>query len=641
MGATLALRGWRRYPAHAARPIFSDIRARLVRNASMSTAASTAEQPVATPTPRCGPRVAPMAVVVAAYWATYAGVGVTDLGAFHKFLLRMGALAITLLAFVGWWLFQRRVPRRGRLAVMGAVGIALAVMLAFRHASIQGPLVMATAIRCIEVMLTGWALWLVVARNAATTTIYRGMAVVAAAAWLWALAVRMEGFAGNAQSAFLWRWTPSGEELFLAEQATKSLPAVGATAAEPLVATGADWPGFRGAARDGAVHDVQIATNWGDSPPKELWRRRVGPGWSSIAVVGARLFTQEQRANDEAVVCFDANTGEQVWVHVDRGRFDEAMGGVGPRATPTFAHRSLYALGATGILNCLDAATGDLKWSRDVKADGQSATPIWGFCSSPLVVDGKVIVFAGAGESHAGEEQTPVDPSPKPTEHHALLAYDAGTGELAWRAAAGSHSYSSPQLAEFDGTPQVLFLSNTMLAAVDPATGKSLWNLPTNARREGVPAIQPHVLGDAGLIASFSADSPLIRCKVVHEGDAWSIDETWSSRALKPFFSDFVQVDDALYGFDGNIFCCVDATTGKRLWKGGRYGSGQVLLVAEQPVLVVVTEAGEAVLVAADAQEHRELGRFQAIEGKTWQHPTIVRGRLYVRNAEEMACFKL
>jgi outer membrane protein assembly factor BamB len=450
----------------------------------------------------------------------------------------------------------------------------------------------------------------------------------------------------------------SGGQLSLAAAAKIAPHAGGIRSSIPLVADGADWPSFRGPQRDGAVHGVTIDVNWNDAPPKQVWKRHIGLGWSSIVVIGDRLFTQEQREDQEAVVCYDTETGDEIWVHLDDARFEEAMGGVGPRATPTFAEGRLFSLGATGILNCLDATTGDLKWSRDVKLDGQNTTPTWGFCSSPLVVNGKVIIFSGGGGSdeRAGKNQkreeasTPDEGSAAseataepdaPRNPNTLLAYNVDSGDLSWRAPAGNHSYSSPQLAEFDGVPQVLFLDEAALGSIEISTGKRLWSLPTNARREGAPSIQPHIINGTEFFASFTSDAGLVRGKVTHDGDDWQVAIVWSSRDLKPLFSDFVRVGDALYGFDGSVFCSVDANTGKRNWKKGRYGSGQVLLVADQPVLVLISESGEAVLLAANPEKNEELGRFQALEGKTWNHPTIARGRLYVRNAEEMACYEL
>jgi outer membrane protein assembly factor BamB len=149
------------------------------------------------------------------------------------------------------------------------------------------------------------------------------------------------------------------------------------------VKAAADWPGFRGAERDGIRRGVRIETNWSASPPVELWRRPIGPGWSSFAVQGGRLYTQEQRGADEIVACYDAATGALVWAHRDAARFFEANGGAGPRGTPALSDGRVYTLGATGVLNALDAADGSVEWSRNAASDIGASLPTWGFSSSP------------------------------------------------------------------------------------------------------------------------------------------------------------------------------------------------------------------------------------------------------------------
>src|SRR5205085_11920790 len=119
-----------------------------------------------------------------------------------------------------------------------------------------------------------------------------------------------------------------------------------------------------------------------------VWRRRVGPGWSSFAVISDRGFTQEQRGEAEAVVCFDIATGDEIWSHEDKARFEEIVAGAGPRATPTFAGGRIYALGGSGVLNCLDAATGRPIWTRDIAEEAETKPPQWGFSSSPLIKNG-------------------------------------------------------------------------------------------------------------------------------------------------------------------------------------------------------------------------------------------------------------
>ncbi len=235
-----------------------------------------------------------------------------------------------------------------------------------------------------------------------------------------------------------------------------------------------------------------------------------------------------------------------------------------------------------------------------------------------------MIVFAG------GESKT------------TLLAYKTDSGQPAWTAPAGKLSYSSPQLASIDGVTQILFDSDQGLTAFDPTSGAVLWKQPTPAGSPGLPcSVQPRVVGKNGVLFDAGPEAGLSRIDLAHENQSWTPTERWVSRQFKPAFNDFVVHDNALYGFDGRILTCIDLETGQRRWKEGRYGSGQVLLLADQPLLLVLTDTGEVVLVGANPDRHQELGRFQAIEGKTWNHPVVAHGRLYVRNADEIACYEL
>jgi outer membrane protein assembly factor BamB len=269
--------------------------------------------------------------------------------------------------------------------------------------------------------------------------------------------------------------------------------------------------------------------------------------------------------------------------------------GAGPRATPTVADDRVYALGATGVLNCLDA-DGDKKWAHDVAADAGAKVPIWGFAGSPLVVKGWVIVFAGGGDK-------------------SLLAYHADSGELAWAAPAGGHSCNSPQLASVGGEDQVLMLSDGGLTAVDPASGSVLWQQGAAARGGLPPSLQPHPVGKTQVVTACEAETALL--DLTRDGGAWVPEQRWGSKEMKPTFNDFVVHDSFIYGFDGSVFCCVDVQTGQRRWRQGRYGNGQVLLLTDQALLLVVSERGEAVLAAANGDRLEEPGRFPAVSGKT------------------------
>jgi outer membrane protein assembly factor BamB len=448
-------------------------------------------------------------------------------------------------------------------------------------------------------------------------------------------------------SEFHWRWTPTPEERLLAQAAVEPTtpppaPAPAATptapaptqapspsvvadkpaapAAPAAVETKADWPGFRGPARDGVVRGVRIETDWSQKPPVALWRRPIGPGWSSFAVDGNRLYTQEQRGNDELVSAYDLGTGKPVWIHRDAARFWESNAGAGPRGTPTLSHGRVYTFGATGILNALDAGNGAVVWSRNAASEAEVEVPMWGFASSPLVV-GDVVVVAASGR---------------------LAAYDAATGKPRWLGPKGGGGYSSPHLVTIDGVPQILLLRGARTLSVAPADGTQLWE---HSSGEPVGSIvQPGLAANGDLlIATNDVMGGLgIRRIAVARGPAgWTVEERWTSRGLKPYFNDFVVHKGHAFGFDGSILSCIDLEDGKRLWKGGRYGQGQLVLLPDQDLLLLLSEEGELAMVRATTDQFTELARLPAIEGKTWNHPVLVRDVLLVRNGEQMAAFRL
>jgi outer membrane protein assembly factor BamB len=591
----------------------------------MNTAAVAPSQPPRSIAPLRKPlRLWYPAALVIAYWVAFLVLRQTELTTVVRFMSGFGSSILLTILFISWWLISRRVPRREKWAGFAAlVGGSVATILLARAVT-QPMLLMWMA---LPVVLTAWVVWLALTRRA---TSWRGplpLAAIILLAFVPFTVIRVEGTNGEQRASIAWRWSRSAEDTYLLQRTGASTRPTKSPDSAAAVALGAgDWPGFRGPQRDGVVHGLRIATDWNASPPKQRWRRRVGPGWSSVAVVGGRVFTQEQRGDVEAVVCLDAETGAELWSAQDPARFWESVSGAGPRATPTFDSGRVYAMGARGRLNCLDAATGARVWSRDAAADA-GGTPVqpWGLSGSPLVTDGVVIVFAG-GDGKAS-----------------LRAYRADTGEPAWAAPAGTSSYTSPQLATVCGQRQVLFLSDTGLAALDPASGAVRWThsvpLP-NAPRN----IQPHVLGADQVLLSSETDVGTRLLAVAHSestSSPWSATPRWTSRAFNPSFNDFVVVGDSAFGFDRAVFCCLDLTTGKRHWREGDYGHGQVVLLADQSLLLVLGEQGELVLLAGDPGAHRELARVQAINGKTWNHPAVAQGRLYVRNAEEMACYEL
>jgi outer membrane protein assembly factor BamB len=571
--------------------------------------------------PRRVLRVWPAVVIAAAYWVAIFVASRLDLVIYKGFFAAMISGLLAGLLFTVWFYSRRAIPGKDRLLLFFAVIAMGAVVAVLSDSSvgIQGVLFAGPGVLC-----TAWALWLLIARKWSPATVRNGLLVALVLVWGQFFFVRINGVDGAQHASISPRWARTSEDIYLGQRASVGSAVdqmADAQKSQPIVLSEGDWPGYRGESRQGELHGVKIATDWKAAPPKLIWKQRIGPAWSSLVILGNRLFTQEQRGKDEAVVCLDATNGKEQWAHLDQTRFSDGQAGAGPRSSPVFANGRIYSMGATGIVDCLDAATGRLIWTHNAKSDSGASVPMWGFSSSPLVTGGVVIVYAG-GPGDKG-----------------VLAYHTKDGELAWSVAAGPTSYSSPQLVKLGGETQVLCLSDTGLVAVDPKLGKVRWQYEADGHQTWRVA-QPRQIGESSLILG-SEDLGLVRLDLTHRDDKWTPTATWKSEALHPAFNDFVYQDDSVYGIDKGLLCCVDAQTGKRRWKNGRYGYGQILLLADQRVLFVISEYGDGVLVAARPEKLEELGRFSAISGKTWNHPVIAHGRLYVRNSEEIACYEL
>ena len=560
-------------------------------------------------------RLWPAGLLIALYW----GIRVGDRVGFLPRFLNKSTTSVAIMTASGllvWWLFFSRLRWPARFLGLFVLVVGGAAAIPLVHESLKSPLRGGVVLFAAPFVVMAALAWLLVARRASTKVRTAGLSAVVLAAWASFLLLRVVDGSGDLK----WRWSPTAEQKYLAER-TVSPPAP-VSAIGPLVVGPSDWPQFRGPQRDNRVAGLRIETDWVKHPPKLMWKHRIGPAWSSFSVVDHVCFTQEQRGDDEATVCYHLDTGDEVWSRADAARFWTAQSGAGPRATPTFQDAQVYAMGATGLLNCIDAATGQLVWQRNLTKDAGVDVPDWGFAASPLVGDDKVIVFAGGGNGKG------------------TVAYHTADGEVAWFGGSGSHSFSSAQLARINGVEQILMAHDLGLDALAPDDGKTLWhhdwNMDGYARM-----VQPHVFGDDSVILASGYGNGSRMLKVSHGDDAWRAETVWTSKKLIPYYNDFVVYEDHAYGFDGNIFCCIDLKTGERRWKKGRYGNGQVLLLVEQGILLVLADDGTAILVAAEPAELREVSRFKALTGTTWNHPVVVRDKLLVRNAEEAACYEL
>jgi len=389
----------------------------------------------------------------------------------------------------------------------------------------------------------------------------------------------------------------------------------------PLAAPAAadDWPQFRGRHRDGVSRESGLADAWPAAGPREAWRRPLGAGYSAVSVVGDRLYTLYAMDGDEPVevaAAFDAATGEELW-RTPIGERIETEFGNGPRSTPAVDGDAVYALGSHGSLVALAAADGAVRWRTMLPEVFEAQRPHWGYATSPMVEGGLLLLEGGAPEGRF------------------LVAFDKASGEIRWTTGSDPRAaghYNSPVAVTVGEERQLVYLASGELRAVTPA-GEEVWRHPWGAREShAVPLFLPP---DRFFASGVGDDEGGAVLRVGDDG----VEEVWKSRSMKNHFSSSVYHDGHIYGFDNATFKCISADTGETRW--AKRGLGKGSLIYADGHLLVLSDRGKLLLVAASPEGYLEKGSIQALGGKTWTAPSLAGGRLYLRGHEEMVCYDL
>jgi outer membrane protein assembly factor BamB len=422
-------------------------------------------------------------------------------------------------------------------------------------------------------------------------------------------------------------------------------------------ATPHDFPKFLGNGNWPEVSGVRLETDWQSRPPQLAWRHDIGAGWSAFAVVGNYAFTQEQRGEQEMVTCYRLADGAPVWSHADAARFDPAgsggLGDLGPRATPTVVGERVFTQGATGLVNCLDARTGEVLWSHDTIEETGAALVVWGKSGSPLVIDDLVLISIGAPPDAASEPVNgePASAGARPSDAYdsSLIAYDIATGKIRWSAGNRQASYASPIVATLAGERQIVCVNEHHLTAHRVIDGKVLWEYAWPGERDSTAtASQPVPVGNDRLFVSkgYGVGASLVQVGRSADG-VWEARPLWDPPVrpvMKTKFNNVVIRDGFIYGLDDVLMECIEMETGRIAWKARRrpsFGHGQLLLIGD--VILVLSESGELVLVEASPERFRELAHIQALnpDDVTWNTPAFAPPFLLIRNANEAACYRL
>ncbi|PQO35283.1 hypothetical protein C5Y96_09620 [Blastopirellula marina] len=430
------------------------------------------------------------------------------------------------------------------------------------------------------------------------------------------------------------------------DQRLGEFTASGANQAEDSPRSVADDPNafaqFLGPDRNSRLSGPNLETDWASHPPKEIWRMPIGAGWSGFSALDGRIYTMEQRDNEELVTCYDMQTGKPIWGTGVETRHYTVMGYVGPRCTPLLFDGRVYALGATGVLRCLDQRTGDIVWQHDllemygVTPDVEVKNIAWGRANSPLAyeLEDRKIVIIPAG----GPDKTQKDAMAS------LVAFDAVTGEKVWEGGHHQISYASPSIAQVDGKDQIISVNESTITGHDPSTGQEMWSIDWPGNSAGnATCSQVHSLGSNRFFVSKGYGQGASTFEVQAVGEGFTTKVLWdNSRVLKTKFTNVAIQDDYVFGLNDGILEKVKLEAKRPEWRERGFGHGQLLLVGD--VLLVMGEEGDLALVDTASEDYHEFSRIKALSSEiapTWNPLCLYGDLLLVRNAEEAACYKL
>lgn len=404
------------------------------------------------------------------------------------------------------------------------------------------------------------------------------------------------------------------------------LPAAALFAASP-----ADWPQWRGPTRDGKSPDTGLLQQWPEGGPKLLWKATgLGGGYSSVAVVGERIYTEGDAGENSAVVALSRADGKKLWSsRLGKGGAPGWGGFAGPRATPSVEGDRVFAVGQFGEVACYDAGSGEELWRKSYEADFGATRPEWGFSGSPLLDGGHVLVAPGGA---AGS----------------VAALDPRTGALQWRTADfkdGVH-YTSLTPADIGGQHQYLFLSDASLAGIAP-DGKVLWR---TARKGATAVIPDPIYSDGRLFTTSGYGTGGNLFSIAAQAGRYTVEETAKLKPFETHIGGTVLVDGRVYGHsEKGGWTCLDLKSGKILWQEkAKFGKGSIVYAGGRLILREEdnkgSRKGRVALIEPSAEGWRERGMFaqpDRTETHAWAHPVVIGGRLYLRDGDVLLCYDL
>ena len=383
----------------------------------------------------------------------------------------------------------------------------------------------------------------------------------------------------------------------------------------------ANWPQWRGPARDGKSAEMGLLKRWPASGPKRVWTADgLGAGYSSFAVDGGKLYTQGQRNGRQFLMAFDTSNGSKLW-EVENGRQYMDGRGNGPRGTPTVDNGRVYAISGNGHLICMQTATGKLIWQIDMLSEFGARNISWGISESPLIDGDRLIATPGGRDA-------------------GVVALNKSNGSLIWKSEGDRAGYSSAVTATLAGVPQYVLLMGSGGVGISASDGKRLWRY-TKVANGTANVATPIVSGDKVFLSSdYGTGCALL--EIVPDGAGGvTAEEVYFSREMRNHYSTSVLIDGKLYGYSGRILTCMDFAAGTVHWRDRSVGKGQV--ITAEGLLYLQSEDGVAGLAEATPEGYREISRFTfgRADYPTWTLPVIADGRFYIRDQDRLNCYDI
>lgn len=389
----------------------------------------------------------------------------------------------------------------------------------------------------------------------------------------------------------------------------------------------AQWAQYGGPHRNFTSSQTGISTTWPDGGPRQIWSRELGDGYSAISVDDGKLYTMYHDGKKDITIAMDAKTGKTIWQYKSNPKHYDKFSddfGLGARSTPLVTDGRVYAIGAGGVLNCLDQKTGKMKWSRNLVTKYGATKIYFGYSSSPIAYKDTVIVLGG------GKGQS-------------IIAFDKKKGSVVWSKHDFPNGYSSPILINVDGQEQLVALMGKEVVGLNPANGDLFWRHP-HETNYNVNASMP-IWGDDGILFISSAyDTGSRALKLTRSEDKTLVKELWYQPKMKLHFGSAIRIGDYVYGTSGGngpvFFGAINIHTGKMAYRKRKIVSKAQLIYADKKI-IMIDEDGQLVLALVTPEDITTYSKVQLLDKSAWTVPTLVDGTLYIRDRKTIKALDL